>query len=79
MAQLSGVKKHAVMLAIYSSNFREPKWNMSLVVVGGIFWRKKKNIHLNQESGFHKQLPKQLNTNFSYLERWKGSLSQKYL
>ena len=41
-----------------------------------IFWRNK-NIHLNLESG--KQLPKQLNTNFSYLERWKGSLSQKYL
>ena len=64
-------------LSIYSSNFRELKWEYVSGGRGRSFFGGTKNIHLNLESG--KQLPKQLNTNFSYLERWKGSLSQKYL
>ena len=72
-------KNMASFLAIYSSNFREPKWEYVSGGRGRSFFGEKKKVHLNLESGFHKQLPKQLNTNFSYLERWKGSLSQKYL
>lgn len=75
----SGVK-HGVILAIYLFvKFQGTNWEYVCGGRGRSFFGGKKNIHLNLESGFHKQLPKQLNSNFSYLERWKGSLSQKYL